>query len=413
MKSRSTETPTPPRMPRPPVRRAIDTVRDLAPAVTAISALTATIFHVLYSYRMGLPLLGELAATSFVVVTFAGMVLLVALFQFAAFFPFIALSGLDDQDQADLRAALAGSDTRKRGQWGAWADAKGFAICFGWIYWAAFLALAVLGGLAGNQGDGLLLWLLISALAAAAIAASFRLKGPEVPGDVLWRMAATSGGGVPLAFHVHAISSMTWLALLIVQQVVVQRRAMELHRLLGRASFVLFPFLIFGFVMIINLTASHYASGEGAVTMVLGPAFGIGMGIAIAAYLTLFYLALKHRRNVKLHAGYMLATPLILFESPFSRVMGDYLPWMNVIGSDFPQAILDTILLSDLIVAAFALVLWVAPAVPAITAGFAAYAALPPAVTLALGIAAGGAAAWLGWEAGRTPARPRTAAAAG
>jgi len=189
-------------MPRPPVRRAIDTVRDLAPAVTAISALTATIFHVLYSYRMGLPLLGELAATSFVVVTFAGMVLLVALFQFAAFFPFIALSGLDDQDQADLRAALAGSDTRKRGQWGAWADAKGFAICFGWIYWAAFLALAVLGGLAGNQGDGLLLWLLISALAAAAIAASFRLKSPEVPGDVLRRMAATLKLGVPLAFHV-------------------------------------------------------------------------------------------------------------------------------------------------------------------------------------------------------------------
>lgn len=253
-----------------------------------------------------------------------------------------------------------------------------------------------------------------------------------------WASYFGASDPIPLAFHVHAISSMTWLALLIVQQVAVQRRAMELHRILGKASFVLFPFLIFGFVMIINLTASHYASGEGAVTMVLGPAFGIGMGIAIAAYLTLFYLALKHRRNVKLHAGYMLATPLILFESPFSRVMGDYLPWMNVIGSDFPQAILDTILLSDLIVAAFALVLWarhrkhgapwlvaagfagvqgvvmwVAPAVPAITAGFAAYAALPPAVTLALGIAAGGAAAWLGWEAGRTPARPRTAAAAG
>lgn len=253
-----------------------------------------------------------------------------------------------------------------------------------------------------------------------------------------WASYFGASDPIPLAFHVHAISSMTWLALLIVQQVAVQRRAMELHRILGKASFVLFPFLIFGFVMIINYTAGHFASGEGPVTMVLGPAFGIGMGIAIAAYLTLFYLALKHRRNVKLHAGYMLATPLILFESPFSRVMGDYLPWMNVIGSEFPQVILDTILLSDLIVAAFALVLWarhrkhgapwlvaagfagvqgvvmwIAPSVPAITAGFAAYAALPPAVTLALGIAAGGAAAWLGWEAGRTPARPRTAAAAG
>ena len=57
-----------------------------------------------------------------------------------------------------------------------------------------------------------------------------------------------------------------------------------------------------------------------------------------------FYLALKHRRNVKLHAGYMLATPLILFESPFSRVIDAHLPWLNVIGSEGPQALLDTIL---------------------------------------------------------------------
>jgi len=241
-----------------------------------------------------------------------------------------------------------------------------------------------------------------------------------------WASYFGASEAIPLAFHVHAISSMTWLVLLIVQQVVVQRRAIALHRWMGRASFVLFPFLIFGFVMIINLTAGNYAAGKGPVTMALGPSFGIGMGIAIAAYLTLFYCALKHRRNVKLHAGYMLATPMILFESPFSRVMGDYLPWMNVIGSDFPQAILDTILISDLMVAAFALVLWAmnrkhgapwlvaagftafqgvvmwfAPFVPAITAGFAAYAALPQAVTLALGIAAGGAAAWMGWEAGK------------
>lgn len=252
-----------------------------------------------------------------------------------------------------------------------------------------------------------------------------------------WASYFGASEAIPLAFHVHAISSMTWLVLLIVQQVVIQRRANELHRWLGRASFVLFPFLIFGFVMIINLTAGNYAAGDGPVTMALGPSFGIGMGIAIIGYLTLFFLALKHRRNVKLHAGYMLATPLILFESPFSRVMDAYLPWMNVIGSEFPQAILDTIAVSDALVTAFALVLWAmnrkhgapwlvaagfaafqgvvmwfAPFIPAITAGFAAYAALPPAVTLALGIAAGGAAAWLGWEAGKPPARRAAAAAA-
>lgn len=246
-----------------------------------------------------------------------------------------------------------------------------------------------------------------------------------------WASYFAAEGAVPLAFHVHAVSSMTWLILLIGQQLAVQRRAIALHRQMGRASFVLFPFLILGFVMIINLTAANYGAGIGEVTMQLGPSFGIGMVIAIAAYLTLFYLALKHRRNVKLHAGYMLATPLILFESPFSRVMGDFLPWMNVIGSPFPHAILDTIAISDAMVTGFALVLWArnrkhgapwliaagfvafqgvvmwfAPFIPAITAGFAAYAAIPPGVTLALGIVAGAAAAWLGWEAGKTERKP-------
>ena len=73
------------------------------------------------------------------------------------------------------------------------------------------------------------------------------------------------------------------------------------------------------------VSADRLAANEGEFIAFAGPSFAIGMAIAIAAYLTLFYLALKHRRNVKLHAGYMLATPLILFESPFSRVIDAYL----------------------------------------------------------------------------------------
>ncbi|WP_086737898.1 hypothetical protein [Erythrobacter colymbi] len=253
-----------------------------------------------------------------------------------------------------------------------------------------------------------------------------------------WASYFSTVGDVPVAFHVHAVSAMTWLALLIAQHMTIHRRANGLHRRMGLASFALFPFLILGFMMIINVSAARYAApdaGEGI--RVLGPAFGIGMAIAIAAYLTLFFLALKHRRNVKLHAGYMLATPLILFESPFSRVLSEYMPWMNVINSDGPRWVLDTILISDGLGVIFALVLWArnrkhgapwlvaagfmaaqavamwfAPDIPAIALAFAAYAAVPPGMGLALGLLAGGAAAWFGWEAGKAPARPRAAAGA-
>jgi hypothetical protein len=247
-----------------------------------------------------------------------------------------------------------------------------------------------------------------------------------------WMSYFAVAGSVPVAFHVHAISAMTWLVLLIAQHLTINRRANALHRQMGRASFVLFPFLILGFMMIINVSSARYSAPDaGESIRMLGPSFGIGMGIAIAAYVTLFFLALKHRRNIKLHAGYMLATPLILFESPFSRVIGDYLPWMNVINSDGPRQVLDTIVISDGLAILFALALWVrnrkhgapwliaagfmllqaaamwfAPDMPLIGSAFAAYAAIPPAVTLALGVAAGAATVWFGWEAGKAQRRP-------
>ncbi|MFL0355110.1 hypothetical protein ACI5KX_01420 [Erythrobacter sp. GH1-10] len=238
------------------------------------------------------------------------------------------------------------------------------------------------------------------------------------------------GGAMPLAFHVHAISSMTWLALLIAQHVTIQRRGNALHKQMGKASFVLFPFLILGFVMIINVSAARFAAQESPFIVYAGPSFGIGMTIAIAAYLTLFYQALKHRRNVKLHAGYMLATPMILFESPFSRMMEQMFPWMNVIGSEGPQAVFDTIAISNALMIGLALALylrdrkhgapwltaiffmalqsvmmWFAPSMPVFGTLFTAYATIPEALTLATGIALGVAAAWFGWEAGKAPAK--------
>lgn len=241
---------------------------------------------------------------------------------------------------------------------------------------------------------------------------------------------------VPLAFHVHAVSSMTWLALLIAQHVAIHRRSNALHRVMGKASFALFPFLILGFVMIIDVSAQAYARAANPFILYNGPAFGAGMVTAIAAYITLFYLALRNRRKVKLHAGYMLATPLILFESPFSRLADATIPWINVIRSGGFHEVLDMIAISNGLAIAFALVLyfrdrkngapwlvasafmalqsvvmWFAPSIPGLGPLFAAYATIPQGVMLAMGLAAGAATAWLGWEAGKAARKSRAVAA--
>jgi hypothetical protein len=239
-----------------------------------------------------------------------------------------------------------------------------------------------------------------------------------------WASYWSAIGDMPLAFHLHAMSSSSWLLLLIVQSVTIHRRINGFHKKMGQASFALFPFLILGFMMIIDVSAQRYATAENPFIMHNGPSFGAGMAIAVAAYLTLFYQALKNRRNVKLHAGYMLATPFILFESPFSRVMDQFLPWMNFIGSEGPQAVQDTIVISDGLAIVFAMtlyfmdrkhgapwlvtsfflalqaiVMWYAPYVSELGPMFRAYAQIPLAVTASAGVAAGALAAWLGWRA--------------
>lgn len=240
---------------------------------------------------------------------------------------------------------------------------------------------------------------------------------------------------VPLAFHVHATTATLWVILLMIQHWSIHGRHKHLHRYGGMLSLFLFPLLIVGFVMIINVSAERFVSSDGGSGLWLTPSFGIGMAVAIAAYLSLYYLALRNRRNVRLHAGYMLTTPLILFESPFSRIMLDHMPFLVFTGSEFPQRIIDAIVISIGISIVFAVVLYlrdprwrfpfllaailmivqavamyVGPSSEWLRAGFAVYASVPDWLTLVTGFALGVAVSWAGWRAVPSQGAPSPAA---
>ncbi|QIK96738.1 hypothetical protein G7076_10085 [Sphingomonas sp. HDW15A] len=230
-------------------------------------------------------------------------------------------------------------------------------------------------------------------------------------------------------FHLHGAISSLWVLMVLFQSWAVQKKQLPLHRTVGTASLFLFPVLIGGLMGIIDVTAKNFLRGDSAenpVTMMLGPAFLTGLLVAVAAYLTLYYRALKHRRSVWSHAGYMLGTPIILFESPFSRLLDIAgVPAFAVRGpADFDK-ILPSILFSDALAVAFCLVVYLRFGPRAkpflVTAMFVALQMLVMATTgdigllqsalrglgnvpswamVASGIAMGAAASWLGWRAG-------------
>ena len=242
---------------------------------------------------------------------------------------------------------------------------------------------------------------------------------------------------VPLAFHVHAATAMAWVLLLLFQHWSIHNRKRHLHKTAGLLSLALFPLLIVGFVMIVNTSAVAFIESEERGAFSLGPSFGLSMLFAIIANLVLYYQALRHRRNVFLHSGYMLTTPLVLFESPFSRIMLKYLPFMIFTDSQFPQRILDAIAISMGLSIAFAIWLYrrdkkhgtpflVAAVLMTLQAvsmlagahsewvrtAFRYYAEIPEGITIVAGFLLGAVVSWAGFRhPGPGPkARPATLA---
>lgn len=227
---------------------------------------------------------------------------------------------------------------------------------------------------------------------------------------------------VPFAFHAHGFTATAWIILVAFQSWSIHNRARVLHRRVGMLSLLLFPLLIASFVLIINVSAARFLKGDNVFFQQFGALIGYIMVTAIIAYLVLFVQALRHRRNVYMHAGYMLATPFMLWESNFGRVLNQFVPSFQIEDSADFQEVMDAIVVSDIMAVAFAIFLYlrnrkhgtpfavVAVLLLAQVGGiylldealwlremFTEYAHLPAEITVGTGFALGLLAVWLGW----------------
>ena len=243
-------------------------------------------------------------------------------------------------------------------------------------------------------------------------------------------------GRVPWQFHAHGVAASIWVAMVAAQSWTAHRGQLPLHRAVGKSSLLLFPFLIAGLAAIIDLTAKGFVGGNDPVRMMFGGAFLIGVALAIAAYVTVYYRALKYRRKVWVHSGYMLATPLILFESPFGRLLNMFMPGLAIRGPGDLHLIMPAILWSMAIELAVIAAIWLKYRERAspflVAAGFivaqmltmglmtdsAALTSLlttigqvPSAAVVLAGFALGALTSWAGWQAGKRPAVPVSQAA--
>ena len=246
-----------------------------------------------------------------------------------------------------------------------------------------------------------------------------------------WPSYFAKWGSVPWQFHAHGVAASIWVMMVFAQSWTAHHKQLPLHRAVGKSSLLLFPFLIGGLAAIIDLTAKGFVAGDSPSRVIFGGQFLIGLALAIAAYVTVYYRALKYRRKVWVHSGYMLATPLILFESPFSRVMGMVLPAFAINGPQDFDRLIPSILWAMAVSLVFIAAIWLKYRDKAnpflVAAGFIVAQMLTmglmadnallegllvvlgniPSTTVVLGgMAIGALTSWAGWNAGKRTAVP-------
>lgn len=225
--------------------------------------------------------------------------------------------------------------------------------------------------------------------------------------------------------HVHALSAMLWILLLAAQSASIHNGRRALHRRLGFASLFLFPVYLAGFILVYRSEAMRIVAGD-PFAGTFGPGIGFMTLIAVAATAYMYYAGLRDRRNVHLHARWMLVTVLLFSESVMGRILNNTIPALSVNGLEDVRHIYEAFHFSQLLAIALAVALYLgnrrhgAPFVFVIVAlvlqsialelfddvdmwreSFLATAAWPVPVLLAIGVTLGLAVVTAGWHQGK------------
>lgn len=157
--------------------------------------------------------------------------------------------------------------------------------------------------------------------------------------------------------HVHAASATLWILLLAAQNASIHNGFRGLHKNLGIAGLVLFPVYLSGFLMVYRSEARRILDGDPWAT-IFGPGIGTITLISLLATAYMVYSALRDRRNVQLHARWMLVTVFLFAESVLGRLLNGFVPPLYVDGLEDVRRIYEGFHLSQGIAIALAFYLY-------------------------------------------------------
>ena len=137
-----------------------------------------------------------------------------------------------------------------------------------------------------------------------------------------WKPYFGALGAAQKLAHLHAVSMLAWIAMLIAQPMLIRGRQRAWHRRIGKASYLVVPLIA---VTALVLAQQRIASAPAAALPMQQTILYLGMSGATILMLV-WGLGIRHRRDAALHARYMAGTALTLIDPSLARVMIFWVP---------------------------------------------------------------------------------------
>ena len=135
--------------------------------------------------------------------------------------------------------------------------------------------------------------------------------------------------------HFHAVIMMGWVLILIVQPWLIRSRRRNIHRVIGRVSFVLGPLVVISALIVVLDNLAKLPQPY--------PPIGLSFfwfGLASALFFSMLYsLAIINRKDVQLHARYMVATALGFIVPGLGRLLSQIGEAIGLVLLDFHVAL--------------------------------------------------------------------------
>lgn len=125
-------------------------------------------------------------------------------------------------------------------------------------------------------------------------------------------------GKASFTHHFHGILATLWMLLLIGQAWLMRQRALKLHRAIGKASiFLVVLFAVSGLMIVHDMLTR-----TGGFAMAFGARLAFLDTVAVLYFVFAYAMAIRHRRDVHLHARYMASTAILLLPPAAGRIIG-------------------------------------------------------------------------------------------